>query len=98
MIAPPGWSEPFQIPEFDEFTYIIKGEKQFNIYGEVIILGAGQSIKIDRHTRIQYSNPFEEECEYLAICIPDFFFRSGIGKKLKNALKFSQTSLKPYLK
>ncbi len=31
MIAPPGWSEPFQIPEFDEYTYIIKGKKQFNI-------------------------------------------------------------------
>ena len=22
MIAPPGWSEPFQTPEFDEFTFI----------------------------------------------------------------------------
>ena len=28
MVAPPGWSEPFQTPEFDEFTYIIK--KQFS--------------------------------------------------------------------
>lgn len=23
MVAPPGWSEPFQTPEFDEYTYII---------------------------------------------------------------------------
>ena len=31
MIAPPGWSEPFQMPEFDEYNYIIKGKKQFLI-------------------------------------------------------------------
>jgi hypothetical protein len=23
-IAPPKWSEPFQTPEFEEYTYIIK--------------------------------------------------------------------------
>jgi mannose-6-phosphate isomerase-like protein (cupin superfamily) len=72
MIAPPGWSEPFQTPEFDEYTYIIRGKKQFNIAGEIVILEAGQSIKINKNTRIQYANPFEEACEYLAICIPAF--------------------------
>jgi hypothetical protein len=24
MIAPPKWSEPFQTPEFEEYTYIIR--------------------------------------------------------------------------
>lgn len=72
MIAPPGWSEPFQTPEFDEYTYIIKGKKQFIIEDEVIILSAGESIKINKNTRIQYSNPFNEPCEYLAICLPAF--------------------------
>ncbi len=72
MIAPPGWSEPFQTPEFDEFTYIIKGKKQFAINGEVIVLGAGESIRISKGTRVQYSNPFEDPCEYLAICQPAF--------------------------
>lgn len=72
MVAPPGWSEPFQTPEFDEFTFIIKGKKQFIIDDETIVLEAGQSIKINKNTRIQYSNPFEEDCEYLAICIPAF--------------------------
>lgn len=72
MIAPPGWSEPFQTPEFDEYTYIIKGKKQFIIDGDTIVLHAGQSIKIDRNTRVQYSNPFEAECEYMAICTPAF--------------------------
>ena len=72
MIAPPGWSEPFQTPEFEEYTYIIRGKKQFIIEGETIILEAGQSIKIENNVRIQYSNPFEEECEYIAICLPAF--------------------------
>ncbi len=72
MIAPSGWSEPFQTPEFDEYTYIIKGKKQFIIDGETVILEAGQSIKITKNTRIQYSNPFDQECEYIAICTPAF--------------------------
>ncbi|MEQ3656150.1 MAG: cupin domain-containing protein [Dokdonia sp.] len=72
MIAPPGWSEPFQTPEFDEYTFIIKGKKQFIIAGETVTLEAGQSIKIDKNTRIQYSNPFTEPCEYIAICTPAF--------------------------
>ena len=72
MIAPAGWSEPFQTPEFDEFTFIIRGKKQFIIEGEMVVLEAGQSIKINKNTRVQYSNPFTEPCEYLAICIPAF--------------------------
>ena len=72
MIAPPGWSEPFQTPDFDEYTYIISGKKLFIIEGEKIVLEAGQSIKIEKNTRIQYSNPFDEKCEYIAICLPAF--------------------------
>ncbi|APG64366.1 cupin [Tenacibaculum todarodis] len=72
MIAPAGWSEPFQTPKFDEYTYIISGKKQFIIDGETVVLEAGQSIKIEKHTRVQYSNPFTDECVYLAVCLPAF--------------------------
>lgn len=72
MIAPPNWSEPFQTPEFDEYTYIIKGKKQFIIDGETVVLETGQSIKINKDVRVQYSNPFSEPCEYIAICLPAF--------------------------
>ena len=72
MIAPPQWSEPHQNPEFDEYTYIIKGSKQFIIDGETIVLEAGQSIKVKKGARVQYSNPFDEPCEYIAICLPAF--------------------------
>ena len=72
MVAPPNWNEPHQTPEFDEFTYIIKGKKQFEIDGETLVLEAGQSILIEKGARIRYSNPFENPCEYLAICLPAF--------------------------
>ncbi|MBP0613707.1 cupin domain-containing protein [Chryseobacterium sp. cx-311] len=72
MVAPPHWSEPHQTPEFDEFTYIIKGKKQFEIDGEILVLEAGQSIRIEKGADIRYSNPFDEGCEYLAICLPAF--------------------------
>ena len=72
MIAPPNWTEPHQTPEFDEFTYIISGRKQFEIDGEMIILEKGQSILVQKGARVRYSNPFNENCEYMAICLPAF--------------------------
>lgn len=72
MIAPAGWSEPFQTPEFEEYTFLISGRKQFIIDDEIIVLETGQSIKIEKNTRVQYSNPFTVPCEYLSICLPAF--------------------------
>lgn len=72
MVAPAGWTEPFQTPEFDEYTFIISGKKQFIIDDDIIILSAGESIKIEKNTRVQYSNPYTEPCVYLAICTPAF--------------------------
>lgn len=72
MVAPSGWSEPHQTPDFDEFTLIIKGKKQFEIDGEIEVLEAGQSILIQKGARVRYSNPFDAECEYIAICLPAF--------------------------
>lgn len=72
MVAPSGWSEPHQTPDFDEFTLIIKGKKQFEIDGEIVVLEVGQSILIQNGARVRYSNPFDSECEYIAICLPAF--------------------------
>lgn len=72
MIAPSGWSEPFQTPDFDEVTYVISGRKKFEIDGEEIILQKNQSICVRKGSRVRYSNPFEELCEYVSVCIPAF--------------------------
>lgn len=72
MVAPPNWSEPHQTPEFDEFTYILRGKKQFEIDGETVMLSGGESILIEKGARVRYSNPSDDECEYIAICLPAF--------------------------
>lgn len=72
MIAPPGWIEPFQTPEFDEITYIIKGKKNFEIDGNTIVLGKNQAICVRKGTRVRYSNPFDEPVEYISVCKPAF--------------------------
>jgi mannose-6-phosphate isomerase-like protein (cupin superfamily) len=85
MIAPPKWSEPFQTPEFEEYTYIISGKKQFIIEDEIVILEAGQSIKIEKNTRVQYSNPFEEPCEYMRFANRHLILRKCIEKNKKSS-------------
>ena len=72
MIAPAGWGEPFQTPQFDEYTYIIKGKKRIEVGGEEVILSPGESIRVKKGVRVRYSNPFDTPCEYLAICRPAF--------------------------
>jgi len=72
MVAPPGWSEPFQNPEFDEYTLISKGKKMFEVDGEKTIVNEGESILIKKGSRVRYSNPFEEPCEYWSVCLPAF--------------------------
>ena len=72
MIAPPGWSEPAQRPEFDEITLMIRGRKQVEIDDETIYLTPGQAILISSGSRVRYSNPFGEEAEYISICLPAF--------------------------
>lgn len=72
MVAPPGWSEPHQWPEFDEWTIVISGKKSIEIDAETVVVAAGQSIWISRGARIRYSNPFSEPCDYLSVCQPAF--------------------------
>lgn len=72
IIAPPKWSEPFQTPDFDEITYVFSGRKMFEVDNQEIILEKNQSIFIKRGTRVRYSNPFDEPCEYISVCMPAF--------------------------
>lgn len=72
MVAPAGWSEPHQNPEFDEYTLVSRGKKKFEVDGEEIIISAGESILVKKGSRVRYSNPFDEECEYWSVCLPAF--------------------------
>lgn len=73
MVAPVGWSEPVQTPEFDEATIVIRGTMLIEIdRKERITLDAGSSIVVYKGVPVRYSNPFNEECEYWAVCTPAF--------------------------
>ncbi len=72
MSAPPGWSEPYQTPEFDEYTLMVSGKKKIDIDGTVVILAEGESLFVKRGTRVRYANPYDETAEYWSVCIPAF--------------------------
>ncbi|SHJ06923.1 Mannose-6-phosphate isomerase, cupin superfamily [Hymenobacter daecheongensis DSM 21074] len=72
MVAPAHWSEPHQQPEFDEITIVVRGRKRFEVDGDVIELGPGESLLIKAGARVRYSNPFDAEVEYWSICVPAF--------------------------
>ncbi|PKL89242.1 MAG: cupin [Ignavibacteriae bacterium HGW-Ignavibacteriae-2] len=72
MTAPAGWSEPYQVGDFDEVTLVLDGKKLIEIDEEKIELIKNQSILVKKGTRVRYSNPFDKECSYVSFCIPAF--------------------------
>lgn len=72
MVAPPGWDEPFQQPEFDEVTIVLRGTVRVEHEGGVTDVRAGETVLVERGERIRYSNPFDGEAEYWAMCTPAF--------------------------
>lgn len=72
MVAPPGWGEPPQTPEFGELTVMVRGRMRIEVAGDAIDLEAGHAIWTEPGVRVHFGNPFDEEAEYFAICIPAF--------------------------
>ena len=71
MVAPAGWSEPFQAPEFDEITLVLAGTVLIDHDGGTLEVAAGQSVITRGGERIRYScGP--EGAEYVAVCLPAF--------------------------
>lgn len=72
MRSPQGWQEPGQTPDFDEFTVVLRGTVRVkHKHGEMDV-PAGQAVITHRGEWIQYSTPFEEGAEYIAVCLPAF--------------------------
>ena len=44
----------------------------WEVDGEEIILEKNQSICVKKGSRVRYSNPFNEPCEYVSVCVPAF--------------------------
>ncbi len=71
MKAPPGWAEPAQAPDFDEFTLVLAGSVRVEHDGDVLDVAAGQAVITRAGERVQYSVG-DEGAEYVAVCLPAF--------------------------
>jgi mannose-6-phosphate isomerase-like protein (cupin superfamily) len=71
MVAPPGWEEPAQTPEFDEITVVLSGVVRVEHDGGLLEVPAGQAVVTARGERVRYSTG-PEGAEYVAVCLPAF--------------------------
>lgn len=71
MRSPPGWSEPGQTPEFDEYTVVLEGSLRVESRAGALDVLAGQAVHAPRGEWVRYSTP-AEGAEYVAVCIPAF--------------------------
>lgn len=70
MKAPAGWEEPFQSPDFDEYTVVLSGALEIDTPEGEIQVAAGQAVITRAGERIRYRTP--EGAEYIAVCLPAF--------------------------
>lgn len=75
MVAPPGWSEPPQQPEFDEITVVLRGVVHVEVADgdttRTLEVPAGRAVVTSAGERVRYSTG-AEEAEYVAVCLPAF--------------------------
>jgi quercetin dioxygenase-like cupin family protein len=72
MTSPPGWREPGQTPEFDEYTLVLRGELQVKTRDAMHRVAAGQAIVVGAGEWVRYSTPGAQGAEYIAVCLPAF--------------------------
>ena len=72
MRSPAGWREPGQIPEFDEYTVVLRGVLCVETRTGTIDVKAGQAIIARSGDWVRYSTPEPKGAEYVAVCMPAF--------------------------
>lgn len=70
MVAPAGWDEPYQQPEFDEFTVVLEGALLIDHDDITTEVSAGQAIITRAGERIRYRTDIG--ARYVAVCLPAF--------------------------
>lgn len=72
MVAPGGWDEPGQRPEFDEVTLVLRGMVRVETEGGTVDVEAGQALRAGAGEWVRYSTPRDGGAEYLSVCTPAF--------------------------
>ena len=71
MSSPPGWKEPGQKPQFDEYTIVLRGTLKIESRTETLFIKEGEAVIVNLGEWVRYSTP-KEGAEYIAICLPAF--------------------------
>jgi len=72
MQSPGGWVELGQIPEFNEYTVVLKGMLRVTSKTGSLNVKEGQAIIVPKGEWVQYSSPQPGGAEYIAVCLPAF--------------------------
>jgi quercetin dioxygenase-like cupin family protein len=72
MKSPAGWAEAGQVPDFDEYTVVLRGVLRVETREETFDIKEGQAILAHRGEWIRYSTPNPNGAEYMAVCTPAF--------------------------
>lgn len=72
MHSPPGWIEPGQRPEFDEYTIVLKGRLQVESETGTLEVLPTQAVLIKAGEWVRYSTPGADGAEYISVCLPAF--------------------------
>jgi mannose-6-phosphate isomerase-like protein (cupin superfamily) len=72
MKSPPGWQEPGQIPEFDEYTVVLRGMLRVETKKDDFYVHQNQAIMVGKGEWVRYSSPEGDGAEYVAVCVPAF--------------------------
>ena len=72
MRSPGGWREPGQTPEFEEFTFVLRGTLRVEHAAGEMDVHAGQAVIAHPGEWVRYSTPESDGAEYIAVCLPAF--------------------------
>ncbi len=72
MHSPEGWIEPGQSPGFDEYTVVTRGTLHIKTKESEFDVKAGEAVYVSKNEWVQYSSPYTEGAEYVAVCLPAF--------------------------
>jgi mannose-6-phosphate isomerase-like protein (cupin superfamily) len=71
MVAPPGWDEPAQRPDFDEITVVLEGSVVVEHDDGLLEVQAGQAVLTRAGERVRYAAG-PAGARYVAVCVPAF--------------------------
>ena len=72
MESPPGWKEPGQTPEFDEYTIVLEGQLKVETKNSTVMVHSGEAVITSSGEWVRYSTTPKKGAKYIAICSPAF--------------------------